>query len=257
MKQYIIDAFSDKVFSGNPAAVCILDKRISEELMLNIAKENNLSETAFIVKENNNYKLRWFTPKAEIDLCGHATLASGFVILNYYEPNLKEVSFDTLSGKLTVQRDNDLYIMDFPIYKLKQIKVTPKITDILGIKPKEIYIARDLLCILDNEDKVRNFNPNFEKIKKLDGLLLHISAKGKDYDCVSRSFALKLNIEEDPVCGSGHCHIVPYWINVLKKNNIIAYQASKRGGLLYCKMNNDRLKIGGYTALFSKSEIFV
>ena len=257
MKQYIIDAFSDKVFSGNPAAVCILDKRISEELMLNIAKENNLSETAFIVKENNNYKLRWFTPKAEIDLCGHATLASGFVILNYYEPNLKEVSFDTLSGKLTVQRDNDLYIMDFPIYKLKQIKITAEITDILGIKPKEIYIARDLLCILDNEDEVRNFNPNFEKIKKLDGLLLHISAKGKDYDCVSRSFAPKLNVEEDPVCGSGHCHIVPYWINVLKKNNIIAYQASKRGGVLYCKMNNDRLKIGGYTALFSKSEIFV
>ena len=257
MKQYIIDAFSDKVFSGNPAAVCILDKWISEDLMLNIAKENNLSETAFIVKENNNYKLRWFTPKAEIDLCGHATLASGFVILNYYEPNLKEVSFDTLSGKLTVQRDNNLYIMDFPIYKLKQIKITPEITDILGIKPKEIYIARDLLCILDNEDEVRNFNPNFEKIKKLDGLLLHISAKGKDYDCVSRSFAPKLNIEEDPVCGSGHCHIVPYWINVLKKNNIIAYQASKRGGLLYCKMNNDRLKIGGYTALFSESEIFV
>ena len=257
MKQYIIDAFSDKVFAGNPAAVCILDKRIDEELMLNIAKENNLSETAFIVKENNNYKLRWFTPKAEIDLCGHATLASGFVILNYYEPNLKEVSFDTLSGKLTVQRDNNLYIMDFPIYKLKQIKITPEITDTLGIKPKEIYIARDLLCILDNEEEVRNFNPNFEKIKKLDGLLLHISAKGKDYDCVSRSFAPKLNVEEDPVCGSGHCHIVPYWINVLKKNNIIAYQASKRGGVLYCKMNNDRLKIGGYAALFSKSEIFV
>jgi len=255
MKQYIIDAFTDKVFSGNPAAVCIMDNWLSNELMLNITKENNLSETAFIVKENNNYKLRWFTPKAEIDLCGHATLASAFVILNYYEPDLNEISFNTLSGKLTVKRDNDLYIMDFPAYKLKRIEITSKIINTLGIMPKEIYIARDLLCILDNEEEVRNFKPNLEKIKELDGLLLHISAKGSDYDCVSKSFAPKLNVSEDPVCGSGHCHIVPYWAEKLNKNNITAYQASDRGGTLYCKMNKDRIKIGGKAVLYSKSEI--
>lgn len=257
MKQYIIDAFSDKIFSGNPAAICVLDKPINDDLMLNIAKENNLSETAFIIKENNKYNLRWFTPKAEIDLCGHATLASAFVIMTFYDKNINNVEFNTLSGILTVEKQNDIYVMDFPAYNLKQTVITKEMEEAIGVKPLEAYITRDLLLVIDNEEQVRNLSPDIEKIKKLDGLLLHVSAKGKEYDCISRSFAPKLNVFEDPVCGSGHCHIVPYWAQKLNRNRITAYQASKRGGELFCKMNGNRIKIGGKAVLFAKSELFI
>ena len=273
MKQYIIDAFTDKVFSGNPAAICILDEWLSDENMLLIARENNLSETAFAVKgEGNHYKLRWFTPGGEIDLCGHATLACAFVIMNYYERSVKTVIFDTLSGKLTVNRKNgDLYELDFPAYDLKKVEITDEVVELIGKKPIEAYLGRDLMCVFDDEEFILSADLDSEKIKKLDGLLLHITAQHSNYslnskiknttdkiDCISRSFAPKLNVSEDPVCGSGHCHIAPYWMAKLQKENLIAYQASERSGTLYCTpADNGRIKMSGKAALFAISEIFI
>lgn len=257
MKQYIVDAFTDQVFGGNPAAVCVLEDWLTEELMIKIARENNLSETAFIKKEGKDYQLRWFTPKEEIALCGHATLASAFVIMNKIDTNCDKVIFHTLSGMLTVIKNHDLYEMDFPIYELKPIQITDTIIDAIGCVPIEAYLGRDLLCVFDDEQTVRNLTPNMEKLKNIDGLLLQVTALGKDVDCVSRSFAPKLDVLEDPVCGSGHCHIVPYWANKLNKNEINAYQASKRGGMLYCKMCGNRIKISGHAVLYAEAEIFI
>lgn len=256
MKQYIVDAFTDRVFHGNQAAICILEKWLPEELMINITKENNLSETAFAVKEGDRYHLRWFTPGGEIDLCGHATLACAYVLFRFYIPKEDRVVFETLSGDLIVTRKGDLLEMEFPAYKLDKTEVTKKITDALGATPKETYMGRDLLCVFDDENVVRGLSPDIDKVKELDGLLLHVTAPGKDTDCVSRSFGPKLNITEDPVCGSGHCHIVPYWAEQLAKNEIVAYQASQRGGTLYCRMEGDRIFLAGQAVLFCESEIY-
>lgn len=258
MRQYVVDAFADKVFSGNPAAVCIMEEWLSEALMMNITRENNLSETAFAVKVGEGkYHLRWFTPGGEIDLCGHATLGTAFVIMNYYDKNLDQVSFDTLSSELIVKRDKDLYELDFPKYDLEEVPVTQAMIDTIGCQPLKAYMARDLLCIIDDEQAVRDLNLDMEKVKELDGLLLHVSAPGKDFDCVSRSFAPKLNVPEDPVCGSGHCHIIPYWADKLGKNDLVAYQASRRGGTLYCRIEGDRIALAGKACLYSVADINV
>ena len=258
MRQYVVDAFADKVFSGNPAAVCIMEEWLSEALMMNITRENNLSETAFAVKVGEGkYHLRWFTPGGEIDLCGHATLGTAFVIMIYYDKNLDQVSFDTLSSELIVKRDKDLYELDFPKYDLEEVPVTQAMIDTIGCQPLKAYMARDLLCIIDDEQAVRDLNLDMEKVKELDGLLLHVSAPGKDFDCVSRSFAPKLNVPEDPVCGSGHCHIIPYWADKLGKNDLVAYQASRRGGTLYCRIEGDRIALAGKACLYSVADINV
>ncbi|MGM9533128.1 PhzF family phenazine biosynthesis protein [Intestinibacter sp.] len=255
MKQYVVDAFSEKVFGGNPAAICVMDAWLPEETMMSITIENNLSETAFTVKEGDKYKLRWFTPGGEIDLCGHATLASAYVIMNYVEAGLQTVTFSTMSGDLIVNKKGDLYEMDFPAYDLKPVEITDAMVDAIGAKPTEAYMGRDLLCVFDDEKTVRELNPDMDKLKTIDGLLLQVTAAGKDVDCVSRSFAPKLNVIEDPVCGSGHCHIAPYWINKLNKDSIVAYQASRRGGTLYCTMDGDRVKLSGKAALYSVADI--
>lgn len=257
MKQYIVDAFTDKVFSGNPAAICILDKWIADELMISITIENNLSETAFAVKEGKKYHLRWFTLGGEIDLCGHATLACAYVLMNFYETDKDRIVFNTMSGDLIVIKSGELYEMDFPAYKLKPVAVTSQMVDAIGSTPKEAYIGRDLLCIFENEAIVRNLNPDLEKVKALDGLLLHTTAQGKDTDCVSRTFAPKLNVAEDPVCGSGHCHIAPFWAERLVKESVVSYQASKRGGILYCRMDGERVYLSGKATIFSIAEIFI
>ena len=255
MRQYIVDAFTDKVFSGNQAAVCVMDTWPDEKLMSNIARENNFSETAFTVKEGQNYHLRWFTPGGEIDLCGHATLATAYVVLRFYEHS-DSVKFATLSGELSVRKHDDLYAMDFPAYELLPVPVRESMCEALGCVPEEAYMGRDLLCVLKNGEEVRKCTPDMEKVKALDGLLVHITARGNDgVDCVSRSFAPKLGIIEDPVCGSGHCHIVPYWAGVLGRKDITAYQASARGGYLYCKAEGERVEISGKAALYSRSEI--
>lgn len=251
MKQYIVDAFTDRVFHGNQAAICVLDQWLSEDMMMNITKENNFSETAFTVKEGDKYHLRWFTPGGEIDLCGHATLAAGYVLLTYYVPEEDHVTFTTLSGDLVVTRKDDLLEMEFPAYALEPVKVTQAMAEAIGAMPKEAYMARDLLCVFDDEDFVRQASPDMEKVSQLDGLLLHITAPGKETDCVSRSFAPKLQVTEDPVCGSGHCHIAPYWGKRLGKQDLIAYQASPRGGTLYCHLEGTKIFLAGKAVLFS------
>ncbi|NDO45556.1 PhzF family phenazine biosynthesis protein [Clostridium sp. MD294] len=255
MKQYIIDAFTDKVFTGNPAAICIMEKFPSEDIMIKMAIENNLSETAFAVKKGEKYHLRWFTPGGEIDLCGHATLACGYVIMNFYDKETETVVFTTLSGDLSVHKKGELYEMDFPAYDLKKVEITNEMIQAIGVTPTEAYLARDLLCIFDSAEIVKNLQPDMEKVKRLEGLLLQVTAKGENTDCISRSFAPKLNVVEDPVCGSGHCHIVPYWSKKLQKEDIVAYQASKRGGTLYCKVVGDRIKMSGKAVLYSIAEI--
>lgn len=257
MKQYIVDAFTDQVFHGSQAAICIMDQWISEDLMMSITRENNFSETAFTVKEGSKYHLRWFTPGGEIDLCGHATLACAYVLFRFYDLDASEIVFSTLSGDLTVKRDRGLLQMEFPAYKLERVPVTDAMGDALGTVPLEAYMGRDLLCVFDDEKTVRTLQPDMSKLLDLDGLLVHITAPGKEADSVSRSFAPKLDVEEDPVCGSGHCHIAPYWAKRLKKDSIVAYQASRRGGTLYCKVLGDRVFLSGKAVLFSECELNV
>ncbi len=258
MKQYVVDAFTDKVFAGNPAAVCVMGAWLPEELLMKITRENNLSETAFAVKEGEGYRLRWFTPGGEIDLCGHATLATAYVITRFAAPELTSVAFDTLSGRLTVEKQGELFEMDFPAYELKPVPVTQAMIEAMnGAVPTAAYMGRDLLCVFDSEDTVRGMTVDQEKVRGLDGLLLHVTARGSEFDCVSRSFAPKCSVAEDPVCGSGHCHIVPYWVRTLGKPTLVAYQASPRGGTLYCTQTGDRIKMSGKAALFSEAEIHV
>ena len=257
LKQYVVDAFTDTVFKGNPAAVCVLEHWLPDNIMQDITKENNLSETAFAVKKGNEYELRWFTPGGEIDLCGHATLGTAYVLMNFMETDCNSISFQTKSGQLIVKKTNDLYEMDMPAYQLKAIPVTDEMEQAIGFRPAEAWLGRDLVCVMADEEQVLQAMPDEEKLKKLDGLLLQITAKGSSYDCVTRSFAPKLNVQEDPVCGSGHCHVIPLWTEKTGKNKLIAFQASQRSGVLYCRMENDRVILAGKAALYSKAEIFI
>lgn len=257
MKQYTVDAFTSRVFSGNPAAVCVMEGYPPDEVLLDIARENNLSETAFAVREGGGYRLRWFTPGGEIDLCGHATLATAFVLLNFYEPGTERVVFSTMSGELTVTRRGGLYEMDFPSYELRRVPVTEEMAAAFGASPSEAYMGRDLLCVFDDERTVREMAPNMDRLRDLPGLLQHATARGAGTDCVSRSFAPKLSVQEEPVCGSGHCHIVPYWAARLGRTDITAYQASRRGGTLYCRDCGRRIAIAGEAVLFAESELHI
>lgn len=257
MKQYVVDAFTDQVFHGNQAAICIMDEWLPEDLMMSVTKENNFSETAFAVKEGSKYHLRWFTPGGEIDLCGHATLACAYALFRFYITDADEVVFSTLGGDLVVKRKGDLLEMEFPAYELRSVPVTKAMEEAIGAKPLEAYVGRDLLCVFDDEETVRGLRPDMAKLLDLDGLLLQVTAPGADVDSVSRSFAPKLNVSEDPVCGSGHCHIAPYWAKKLGKEEIVAYQASQRGGTLYCRVSGDKVFIAGKAALFSECEIHI
>ena len=258
MKQYIVDAFTNKPFSGNPAAVCVMDKWVSEDAMMKLAMENNLSETAFIVKEEKYYHLRWFTPATEVELCGHATLASAFVILNYYEPDADSVQFETMSGVLTVTRDGSFYRMDFPTYPLREIPVTDDMERAFGVRPVKAVLGLDLICVFENEEQVRKMEPDQELLKKIEGRIQNATASSTETDCVSRSFCPKFGIAEDPVCGSAHCQIADYWSGELEKLVINAYQASKRGGHLKCELlGNGRIAISGEAALVSVAELAV
>ena len=255
MKQYIIDAFTDKIFSGNPAAVCVLDKFPSDDIMQSIATENNLSETAFVVKENERYHIRWFTPKSEIDFCGHATLAAAFVLFNYYAQDTDTLNLYGQIGEFTVRRFGDLIKMEFPAYKLKHIEITDMMIEALGTIPMAAYKDRDILFVLRNEDEVRDLQPDMELISKLDGACVAVTAKGRDYDCVSRVFAPRYGMNEDPVTGSTHCMIAPYWSRRLDKPEITAFQASDRTGILYCECVDDNVIISGKAVLFSINDI--
>ncbi|MBD3878342.1 MAG: PhzF family phenazine biosynthesis protein [Quinella sp. 1Q5] len=256
MRQFIVDAFTEEIFSGNPAAVCIVEDFPPDDLMLAIARENNLSETAFAVKADDFYRLRWFTPSTEIDFCGHATLATAFVILTQLRQDLSAVEFETLSGKFTVKRKGKLFEMNFPAYEPKKIPVTDEMQAAIGAKVLEAYLARDLLMILDSAEAVETLAPDFDKLSKLNGLIQAVTAAGVDeFDCVSRMFAPKIKIPEDPVTGSTHCLIAPYWSGRLGKQKITARQASARGGILYCEVLGERVKISGNAALFAVADL--
>ncbi|WP_258728671.1 PhzF family phenazine biosynthesis protein [Bacillus atrophaeus] len=256
MKYYVVDAFAENLFEGNPAGVCIMKEWIPDELMQQIAAENNLSETAFAVKEGESYRLRWFTPADEIDLCGHATLATAYVIANFYESNVEEIKFQTISGELVVVKKGELYEMDFPSRMPKEISLTEEMVEALGVKPVEVHLGRDLMFVLEKEEDVLNASPDFSKLKELpDGLGVSITARSEKCDFVSRAFFPKLNVNEDPVCGSAHCNFIPYWAKNLSKNEMVARQLSKRGGKLYCKFEGDRVKISGSAVLYSIADL--
>ena len=257
MKCYVVDAFTDRVFKGNPAAVCVLEEWLPDELMQDITTEHNLSETAFTLRNGNFYDLRWFTPGGEIDLCGHATLATAYALMRFVVPDSKNISFQTKSGILTITKNKDLYEMDMPAYQLTQVPVTDEMENAIGFRPIEAWLGRDLVCVLENEQQVRQASPDLGKVKNMDGLLTHITAKGSDYDCVTRSFAPKMGVSEDPVCGSGHCHVIPLWSQKLNKQSLCAYQASPRSGVLYCRMSGERVYIAGKAALYSVAEIYL
>lgn len=262
--QYTIDAFTDAVFKGNPAAVCLLDEWLDDKVLLNIAKENNLSETAFVVPKisvlKDDFELRWFTPKVEVSLCGHATLATAFALHLALTDCPDTLKFHTRqSGVLTVQKNGSRLLMDFPVFALQKIDDIAPIANILGVVPNEVYLGRDLMCVFDDENIVKNYQPNDSQIAQLQGALCHFTAPSTSphFDCVSRSFAPKLGISEDPVCGSAHCHIFPYWAKKLGKNELTGMQASERTGVLYGKIQGERMLLGGQAVLFAKSEIYI
>lgn len=258
LKQYIADAFTDRLFSGNQAAVCLPDTPLDADFMQKIAIENNFSETAFAVKNKNGYDLRWFTPGGEIDLCGHATLGTAFVIMTEVDPQCEKIDFSTKSGILTVTRENNFFKMNFPQAEYKEVEVTDEMEKAIGLRPEKAYLGRDLLMLLPTEEDVRDLKPDMAMLKQLPGLIQSVTAKGKEYDCVSRIFAPKLDVTEDPVTGSTHCMIAPYWAKILGKTTINAYQASDRGGRLICDVLNDgRIDISGQCVLYSDATIFV
>ncbi len=258
IRQYIVDAFADRVFQGNPAAVCLLEEWPEDEILMDITRENALPETAFVVREEDGWRMRWFSGRGEISLCGHATLAAASVLLQSAGPRAEELRFETLSGTLTVRREGELLAMDFPAYPLRQLEVADEIADALGARPREVWRARDLLCVFDDPQTVISLKPDQEKLLHVKGALMHVTAPGfGPYDCVSRTFSPKMGLDEDPVCGSGHCHIIPYWAKRLNRNALTARQASPRGGTLHCRLEGDRVILAGRAVLYAASELYL
>lgn len=247
---YQVDAFTSKLFSGNPAAVCPLEYWLEEKVMQSIAAENNLAETAFFVKKENYFELRWFTPEAEVDLCGHATLASAFVIFNILKGEKEKIIFQTKSGKLEVTKKNDLLVMNFPSRKPVATEIPEGLVAAIGNAPKEVLQSRDLLLLYNSEDEILSLQPNFNLLNKIDCFGYIATAKGKEVDFVSRFFAPKEGINEDPVTGSSHSTLIPFWAERLGKNELLARQISKRGGELFCKLLGDRVEIAGNAVLY-------
>ena len=259
LKTYTIDAFTDTLFSGNPAAVCILEKWLSKELMQSIAQENNLSETAFVVKTNDYYEIRWFTPTMEEDLCGHATLASARVLFDFHETQREILTFKSQkNGFLKVFKKEKKLFLDFPTDILEKTEFYPEIERGLGQKPLEIYRGKvDFIAVLPSESDVKNLDPNFSEIAKLKSRGLIVTAKGDKVDFVSRFFAPQCGVDEDPVTGSAHTSLTPLWAAKLNKKELSALQLSKRGGTLYCCAKGERTLIGGHSKLYLEGWIDV
>ncbi len=255
LQTYQVDAFTENLFEGNPAAVCPLDNWLEDDLMQQIAAENNLSETAFFVKTGDHFHIRWFTPTIEVDLCGHATLAAAYVLFNELKINAEKIIFESLSGNLEVEKDRELLSLNFPSCKPKRIDIADEHLRCLNVEPQEIFLHNKMLFVLKNEDEVREAIPNFELIKKLksDGLI--ITSEGNEVDFVSRYFAPHAGIPEDPVTGSAHTILTPFWSERLKKKKLTARQISFRGGSLVCEDLDDRVKISGKAVLYSTGEI--
>ena len=252
---YQVDAFTDKLFKGNPAAVCLLEHWITDELMQKIAVENALSETAFCVKNGEIFELRWLTPEYEIDLCGHATLATAYVIFEHTGYKEPVIHFQTQSGILKVQKEGTRYSMLLPAREGIPTVPSQAVIDAVGTNPKEAYKARDLMLIFDSEQQVKDCCPDFEKLKVTGEFGVIITARGEHADFVSRYFAPGCSVMEDPVTGSAHCTLVPYWSNVLGKNKLLAQQLSARGGVLSCENLGSVVKVSGSAVLFFQTEL--
>ncbi len=252
---YQVDAFTNSVFSGNPAAVCPLDEWLPDDLMQAIARENNLSETAFFVPEGDSYRIRWFTPEAEVDLCGHATLASAHVILRLIHPARREVRFLSRSGLLVVSLKDELLAMNFPSQPPRQCEVPPMLISGLGAEPAEILCSEDYFAVYQSEDDIRSLAPDMDVLCSIGMRGVIVTAPGRDVDFVSRFFAPRLGIPEDPVTGSAHCALVPYWSERLGKKDLHALQVSRRGGELFCRDLGERVGISGYASLFMSGVI--
>ena len=242
---YQVDAFASHIFEGNPAAVCPLESWVSDEILQKIAEENNLSETAFFVAKDQGYSLRWFTPTDEVDLCGHATLAAAHVLFKHLGYSKESISFYTKSGLLEVGRSNFGYSMSFPASQLEPIELPPELLEGLGIIPTEILVAFDYIVVLDNESQVKSLNPDYAMLQKLDLRGVVVTAPGNEVDFVSRCFFPKLRVNEDPVTGSAHCELAPYWSEKLNKNILVGQQLSKRTGIVQCEVISNKVIISG------------
>ncbi len=255
-----VDAFTSKPFGGNPAAVVPLTEWLPDETMLNIAAENNLSETAFFVKNEDGYNIRWFTPTIEVNLCGHATLASAHVIFYCLKQEDKFIRFHSdRSGELGVEKNGDLMILDFPSYPVNEIEQSAELADAVGKIPAKAWETQGNMVILlmESESDIRSLDPDMSALSNIPFEEVIVTAPGNDSDFVSRMFAPRIGIPEDPVTGAIHCSLIPYWAEQLGKDKLFARQVSKRGGELFCELSGDRVKIGGSAILYLKGEIYI
>jgi PhzF family phenazine biosynthesis protein len=256
---YQVDAFAEKVFKGNPAAIIPLDDWLEDDLMQQIAMENNLSETAYFVKTDGGYHLRWFTPEYEIDLCGHATLASAYVIKNFLEPHIQDIHFTTQkAGVLKASAKDGMYTLDFPSRMPESSDVPDKLLESVGVSAAvEVLRSRDYFIVLPNEEAVRNVEPDYSIMQEIETVGVIVTATGHEADVVSRCFYPGAGIPEDPVTGSAHCNIVPYWSGKLGKTKLFCQQLSPRSGDLQCELAGDRVLMSGKCVLFLQGEITV
>jgi PhzF family phenazine biosynthesis protein len=255
---YQIDAFSSQPFKGNPAAVCPLEEWLPDEVMQSIAMENNLSETAFFVKNEDQYDIRWFAPKIEIDLAGHPTLATAHVIFNEMNHQGDTITFKSKIGDiLEITRNKDIISMNFPTRPPKKIYKKELIEEAIGVEVEEFYENRDGLAVVANEEIVTNLSPSMDKISKMNYVGLIVTSRGDNVDFVSRFFAPQIGVPEDPVTGSAHCELIPLWAEKLNKNKLTAKQLSSREGTLYCEYLNDRVIIGGEAVTVLSGELII
>jgi PhzF family phenazine biosynthesis protein len=257
LQLYQVDAFSDRVFAGNPAAVCPLGEWLPADLMQSIAAENNVSETAFFVPRGDDYELRWFTPVTEVDLCGHATLAASFVIFNFLHPDRTMLRFHSKSGVLEVERDGDLITLNFPSRRAKPCGTPHGMLEALGKVPEQILVAHAYLVVFKAEADVVDLDPDFTKLSVLVPRTVIVTALGDTVDFVSRYFAPSKGVSEDPVTGSAHCTLIPYWSKRLGKGKLTARQISRRGGDLLCEDRGPRVQIAGRAVLYLQGRISI
>lgn len=255
IKQFQVDAFASRVFEGNPAAVCPLESWLDDDLLQSIAEENNLSETEFFVPTAKGFSLRWFTPTQEVELCGHATLATAHVIFESLGFSESVITFETLSGDLFVKKHGSVLQMDFPASRLTARDISEDLVKALGVSPVEVLTHNDYVAVFDSEAIVRNIAPDQALLSLLDLRGVIVTAPGSEVDFVSRFFAPKVGIPEDLVTGAAHCKLAPYWAEKLGKNSLSARQVSKRGGNVECVVKDDRVLLSGNAVTFMKAEI--
>jgi PhzF family phenazine biosynthesis protein len=259
LRIYQVDAFTSRVFGGNPAAVVPLEHWLPDDVLQDIALENNLSETAFVIREaSKGWVIRWFTPSQEVDLCGHATLAAGYIVFTRLAPGLERVQFQSQSGPLTVEDGQGGWMrMDFPTWAPQPCEAPEGLVEALGATPKETLKSRDLLAVFDNEEQVRELRPDMSRLAALDLFGVVATAPGTQSDFVSRFFAPRVGVPEDPVTGSAHCELVPYWAQRLGRNELLAHQVSSRGGVLHCEALGERVSLSGQAVLYMEGMINV